>query len=51
MFFVYNLPGPTYIKNKQKGNADPTLKPDFFHIIFQHKWMFPICRSQCGISV
>ena len=27
---------------KQEGNADSTLKPDFyiFLLIFQHKWMF-----------
>ena len=30
------------IEQKQEGNADPALKPDFhiFLLIFQHKWMF-----------
>ena len=28
--------------NKQEGNADPTLEPDFFIflLLFKHKWMF-----------
>ena len=31
-------------KNWKEGNADPTLKPEFyiFLLIFQHKWMFPL---------
>ena len=36
------------MKEKQEGNVDPALKPDFyiFLLIFQNIW-----RSQCGISV